>query len=183
MTLKRREIVWLSALAILSAVVAVFWLSGVPMWSPINCMHYDVDIRSGRIRYTRYVAYMRVKEKIDESIVSRVIDQKEGSPEWRRALTFSPGYRRVSPHYTYHSAIEQIKTLDLLWKISEFTRSAQKESAYGLIAAWQRGNNDEAAKSYLSKLNSICADGKKIEEGDVVRIRAGFESNTVVLLR
>jgi hypothetical protein len=133
-----------------------FFLSliGLLPWSPINCWHYDVDIHSGRIRYTRYFAFIRISQHIDESALSRALQRDElqrAHPKWKRALTFSPGVHN-SPHYVFHSAISQIRELELIWRLGEYTPSARRSSAKRLLELWQQGQSDDAAKQYLREI-------------------------------
>ena len=51
-------------LAILCFVVPIF----VP-WSPLNCRYEEVDINSGRLRFTRYLLYCRVSERCDRHVI------------------------------------------------------------------------------------------------------------------
>lgn len=128
---------------------------GLLPWSPINCWHYEVDIHSGRIRYTRYFAFIRMSQRIDESALSRALqpdDLRETPPNWKRALTFSPGGHN-SPHYVFHSAISQIQELELIWRVGEFTSAARRSSAKRLLELWQEGQSDDAAKPYLREIS------------------------------
>jgi hypothetical protein len=132
-------------------------LAGLLPWSPINCWHYDVDIHSGRIRYTRYFAFVLVSQRIDESGLSRALhseDLRNPHPDWRRALTFSPGVRN-SPHYIFHSAIAQIRELERVWQAGEFTPAAQRLSAKRVLELWQEAQSDDAAKLYLRAISEV----------------------------
>ena len=143
--------------AFLLAVPLVLSQVGFFPWSPINCWHYEVDIHSGRIRYTRYLAFVPVSQRTDESAVSRVLhteDFQYSYPDWRRAVTLSPGVRN-SPHYIFHSAIAQIRELELLWHAGNFTPAARRSSAKRVIELWQEGQNDDAAKSYLRTISDL----------------------------
>ena len=65
-------------------------------WSPLNCRHQDIDIKSGRLRFQRYLLFCKVSEQIRESPISEAIGDEladtSNSPEWHRVNTFSPGY-------------------------------------------------------------------------------------------
>ena len=132
-------------------------LSGVFTWSPVNCWHEDIDIRSGRIRYTHYMLWCRVSERISATAVSQALqptDYDAATPDWHHANTFSPGVRH-SPHYRYHSAIFQARHLAALWGIVEFTPAARHQSALALVSAWQRGRGDDTAKPFLRALSDL----------------------------
>src|SRR4051812_3592675 len=117
-TRRRWKWIWLGVfLLVLSAPL---WLSslGFFAWSPLNCWHYDVDLHSGRIRYTRYFLFGQVIQRVEDSSLTTVLqpeDLADMQPDWQRVHTFSPGVHN-SPHYTFHGAMSQIRELDLLWK-------------------------------------------------------------------
>jgi hypothetical protein len=57
-------------------------VSGRFQWSPLNCWHQDVDIRSGRIRHTRFLYGVQVSEHIEESWLSRAAESIPSEPTW-----------------------------------------------------------------------------------------------------
>lgn len=155
----KRKIGWwiVGVGACLWAVPFLLSLVGLLPWSPINCWHYDVDIHSGRIRYTRYFAFVPISQRIDESALSRALqpeDLRASHPDWRRALTFSPGVRH-SPHYLFHSAIHQIWELEMAWRVGEFTPAARRSSAKRVLELWQEGQSANAAKPYLRAISDL----------------------------
>ena len=116
-----------------------------------------MDIRSGRIRYTRYVAFLQISKRIDESVLSRALlpeDLRKTQPDWRRTLTLAPGIHH-SPHYIFHSAFSQIRELETIWRMGEFTPAARSLSARRLLEVWQQGQSDGAASSYLKAIAEI----------------------------
>ena len=134
-------------------------LAGLLPWSPINCWHYEVDIQSGRMRYTRYLAFVPISQRIDESALSRALqpdDLRDSQPDWRRALTLSPGVRN-SPHYVFHSSIAQIRELEMVWQAGEFTPAAQRSSAKRVLELWQKGHSDNAAEPYLRAISDLAS--------------------------
>ena len=155
---KRKVIRWIVGVgAFLLAAPFLLSLVGFLPWSPINCWHYEVDIHSGRIRYTRYLAFVPISQRIDESALSRALhpdDLRDSHPDWRRALTLSPGVRH-SPHYIFHSAIVQIQELDMVWQAGGFTPAAKRSSAKRVLALWQEGQSDDAAKPYLRAISDL----------------------------
>jgi hypothetical protein len=120
-------------------ILAVFVISLFFPWSPIWCKHIDVDIATGRLRYSRYFMFCKVFEKIEDTPMTKALppDVIAGSnPEWRRAFTFSPGLRH-SPHYMFHGAIRQINTLERAWKKAEeygFSKEMQQKTALDLLS-------------------------------------------------
>ena len=171
---KRKIARWIVGVgACLLAVPFLLSLVGLLPWSPINCWHYEVDIHSGRIRYTRYFAFVPISQRIDESTLSRALqpeDLRDSHPDWRRALTLSPGVRN-SPHYIFHSAIAQIRELEVVWQAGEFTVAAQRSSAKRVLELWQEGQSDDAAKPYLCAISDLAfrsdSEHKSIDEKDL----------------
>lgn len=147
----------------LPAVVAIAGIAlylaeiGFLPWSPINCRHEEVDILSGRIRHTRYLLFYRIENRVEDSPVTKALlheDLPPRAPEWHRVNTFSPN-GRISPHYSYHGAIAQIRELQLCWDSGKFTREARRKSARRLLLLWQQSGGDDAAKPYLRALSEI----------------------------
>ena len=174
----RRKLVWwvVGIAGFLLALPFLLQLNGILPWSPINCWHYDVDINSGRIRYTRYFAFIMVSQHTEESALSRTLlpeDIKDSQPDWRRVFTFSPFYHN-SPHYTFHSAINQIKQLETTWQIGKLTPAARRLSAKRVLELWQEGQSYHIADTYLHALSDIAfrsdAENKITDEKDLPTI-------------
>ncbi len=147
----------LGAVAFLFASSLLLSLGGLLPWSPINCWHYDVDIHSGRIRYTRYLAFLPISQRIDQSALSGALqpdDFRDSKPAWRRVLTLSPRVRN-SPHYAFHSAIAQIGELERVWQIGKFTPAARRSTGKRVLELWQQGQGDDAAQPYLRSISEI----------------------------
>jgi hypothetical protein len=152
----KRRWIWL-------AVGGVIFLVGVGMialypgagaWSPVNCWHYDVDIRTGKTRYLRYLFLVNTRTEIKDSALSLALSPEERTdipPEWRRVNTFSPGVHH-SPHYTYHGALNQIRELEGTWEMFSFTPEQKRKSARDVLALWQRSGSDSAVSRYLGDL-------------------------------
>jgi hypothetical protein len=162
--------IWIIALAIL--VSAPVWLSclGCFPWSPINCWHYDVDIHTGRERYTRVFLFTKVAQRVEESAVSAALkleDVRGVQPDWQRVATGSPR-AYGSPHYSFQAAHSQILELESYWRMGEFTSSARRASAKRMLQLWQRGQGASAAGPYLLALLRIVTDMEhKVDEGDL----------------
>lgn len=152
MKTRRRVVLGLAgASALVVAVPLALSLLGLLPWSPINCWQYEVDLHSGRIRYTRYLAFIPVSQRIDESALSRALlpDEEQGSqPDWRLVMTLSPGVSN-SPHYSFHSAMDQIGKLETLWHSAGASAADRRSSAMRVLELWQEGQCDDAAAPYL----------------------------------
>ena len=150
----------------LAAVVLI-----VPMfipWTSINCVCEDVDIRTGRIRISRYLAFCKVSERVEESALSRVLPQEmvEGvKPQWERVNTFSLGLSH-SPHHRFHGAIGQIRSIELLWQVATIDESTKQKIASHVLAIWQFDGNYFRAGQYLHGLQGLTDENKR---GPLVR--------------
>jgi len=158
MTSKRKILVYVfGGLSLLMAGAFLLPQVGFWTWSPINCWTYEVDIFSGRIRYTRYFFFVAVRRYVDDSALTRAL-QAEDYPgtasEWRRVLTLSPGVRH-SPHYAFHAAIAQIRELELVWEIGQFTPAARRATVKRVLELWQKEKDDGAADDYIRRVADL----------------------------
>ena len=76
-------------------VAAALLLAGFLLTLFINsdccCKHEDIDIKTGRLRYTYTLFSYKLSERIEDSALTEVLppEMLEGStPEWRRGTTF-----------------------------------------------------------------------------------------------
>jgi hypothetical protein len=142
-------------------------------WSGINCTTQDVDIHSGRIRYSRYLLFVPIERRVEDSALTKALlpeDTASVRAEWHAAVTFSPGLRH-SPHYIFHSAIHQIRELDGAWQMAEFTPAARRASAKRVLQLWQQSGSDYGARDYLRLVSELAlADEsrtRRIDERDL----------------
>jgi len=159
----------LSLTVLLAAVLFLVWASGILAWSRINCWTDEIDIRSGRTRYTRYLLWCRVKETISETDASQALkpsDYDPNTPDWRLVATLSPGVHN-SPHYFFHGAIYQLNKLESSWASARFTPEAKRESVLRLLSWWQHGGNYFAADKYLAELTDAAFNHSSIGIADL----------------
>jgi hypothetical protein len=173
---RKQKWIWGCVFAIVLS--APLWISfiGFFAWSPLNCWHYEVDIHTGRIRYTRYFLYAQVVQRVEESALSSALNTSDLAgvkPDWRRVHTLSPGVHN-SPHYIFHSAMAQIRELDLCWKVGEFTPAAQRSSAKRVLELWQQSQDDDSVRPYLSALSDMkdrnASEHYRIDESDLPQL-------------
>jgi hypothetical protein len=144
----------------ISVLVLIAFIGILPRffpWTPVNCWTYEVDIYTGRIRYTRYFCFIQVKRYIVESAISQALraeDYIPNGPEWHAVLTLSPGIHN-SPHYVFHSAMNDIKRLEGTWQCGRFTFEARRQSAKRIITLWQESKNDSKAGKYIFDLEEL----------------------------
>ncbi len=145
-------------------------------WSSINCTREEVDIHAGRVRHSRYLLFVAVRQVVMDSSLTKVLAPDEAAflgPEWHCAVTLSPGLRH-SPHYAFHGAVAQIRELEGVWVLAQFTPAARRASAKRVLALWQRAGNDSAATDYLRELSRLASaddsTNRRIDEGDLPRL-------------
>jgi hypothetical protein len=142
---------------ILALVLLGLSCTGFLPWSRLNCWSYDVDINSGRIRYTRHFFYAQVRQRIEDSALSRALQPQDHGPhipQWQRVYTFSPGVGH-SPHHLYHSAIHQIGRMEKAWTLGRFSAAARRASAQRILERWQSANGDDTAQTYLCAIEEL----------------------------
>ncbi len=123
-------------------------------WSELNCRHQDVDINSGKLKFSRYIFFIMISEKVEDSELSKVL-RKSGHefalPEWYKVNTLSPGLHN-SPHYFFHGAINQIRMLSLWWELEDVPEAIQAKTAADVLALWKFSGGDSLAKYYIDGL-------------------------------
>ena len=72
-------------------------------WSPMCCRYEDVDINTGRIRYTRYLLYCKISEKVKNSTLTEPIGvfDEDTQPNWKNVNDFSPTVMFLQKMYRY----------------------------------------------------------------------------------
>lgn len=152
-----RRLGWVLLFGALAWVAFYFVCSIFFPWSRLNCRHEDVDIRTGRVRYTRYLLYARVSQRIVDSVLTQALPLeavKDVTPDWHRANTFSPGLTN-SPHYTYHAALHTIRVVERAWGTADFTSQAKRELAETVLRLWQEDGGDVGAKDYAHRVADL----------------------------
>ncbi len=148
-----KRFIWITAALVVLPPLVMLCASSLGFfpWSKLNCWSNEVDISTGRIRHTRHLFWRQISESIEESPVSRALGTNIGPEVWMFDSTFSPNVRN-SPHYAFHGAKLQIRTLELIWKLGGFTPEAKTLTAEWLLRLWQKGGTDNAADKFLFEL-------------------------------
>lgn len=124
-------------------------------WSPINCSYQDIDIYTGRVRYTTMVYWIPFKREIQHTVISKALEIKSLTStqgNWKRVNTFSPGVRH-SPNHDLHGAFSLIKKLELVWNINDFDSKARKLSAEKVLHLWIESGSNFGADEYIRNLS------------------------------
>lgn len=155
--MKARKIIkWIiGGLLVVIAIPAVAPFVGF-QWSPINCRYQDIDLDTGRARYTTMIYGIPFSQDIKHTAISSKLaevdlNRKDGT--WRRVNTFSPG-TRYSPHHGFHSALHQVKQLEMIWELEEHDDQARMASARAVLRLWQESDRDSGADDYIAGLMS-----------------------------
>lgn len=149
-----------NAKIIVAAVVAVAVMTPfvAPLffpWTKLNSEDQEINIKTGQARYTRYVWYIQVSQRIEDTPLSEamegdVIDVADIEP-WHFANTFSPGVPN-SPHYLFHSALYQARQLKDYGEFFEASGVPKREIATTVLTLWQQSGKSRSADEYLWEL-------------------------------
>ena len=163
----RRVIKWI----IISVVVLIICHGAVSFffpWSPLNCRYEDVDIKTGRLRFTRYLLFCRISERVEDSRLSKMLPAEmvaATTPDWRHVCTFTPPGRH-SPNHIFHRAVAQINTLASIWEMSEtefhgLHENIKQKTARHVLALWQYDSDVSLAGDYIDGLYDLMEDDKR----------------------
>jgi hypothetical protein len=131
--------------------------SALRKWPKLGSEFDDVDVNTGRTRQVRYLLYCKTSEKIEDSILTRMIGPSPDGvePDWRRVFTYPTIGWRYSPHYAYHGAISQIRQVELTWQLCSFSDEAKRHMAWTILDKWQSDRSDFGAGRYISDVWDI----------------------------
>jgi hypothetical protein len=126
----------------------------VPLESDINCEYRDINIKTGQVRTSRYLWYVKVSERVENTFLSRtlagkVIDAASGDP-WRRTRSGPlAALRGRCILYRFGAAPTQIRTLELLCDMYALTPDEVKEMATQVLSLWQTAGDCSAAGKFI----------------------------------
>ena len=125
-------------------------------WSAIHCRDQEINIKTGQARYSRYLWYIKVSERAEDTILSKVlggesVDVADIVP-WHMVNRFSPGLHH-SPHYRFHGALSQTRQIELLFQLLEPDVQRKKQIVQNLLTLWQTHGSDYEASRYLATLS------------------------------
>ena len=144
-------ILFTTAVLLSPLIVPVF----VP-WSGINCRHQEINIKTGQVRHSRFLWFVKMSERVKDTQLSLTLQGEvvdvDSIAAWHRVNTFSPGLRH-SPHYIFHSAFGQAASLEVIFEMHNATERQRKDAVKGLLSQWQESGNDHAAEDYIHELD------------------------------
>lgn len=124
-------------------------------WSTINCQCQDINIKTGQARYSHYVWFVKVSERVEETPLSRALDGElvdvAELNAWQRVNTRSLWVKH-SPHYVFHGALFQVRQIEKLYEQSNFTDGERKKIAKNLLEIWQRNGSCFSGNDYIQQL-------------------------------
>jgi hypothetical protein len=159
----KRPILIIPGVLILLLLVYSLSLIGLFPWSPLNCETVEIDLYSGRSRYTRYLYWIPIKRVISDSALTKELTPEDlsGLPcEWQPVFTVSPRVRH-SPHYWYHAALGQIRDIEDFWKRTGATKESRRFAAIQFLRLWQTGGTKEV-QLFLDKMYEKLLEADKI---------------------
>jgi len=138
---------------------ALVILIGVPLlvpliypWTAINVRHQDINIKTGHARFSRYVWFIRVSRRTEDTPISTALAGKtvDVAPvkSWHRVNTLSPGVPN-SPHYVFHGALHQAYELGSLFKMGDLPQTSRADIAASVLTMWQTNGSYFAAGQYI----------------------------------
>ena len=97
---------------------------GLHPWLEINCRHVDINITTGKVRYSRWLWFVKISETIRDTPLSLALNGKtvELVPRkpWHRLYTFSPGIPH-SLRCRFHSTLIQAYEFELFASAARLT--------------------------------------------------------------
>jgi hypothetical protein len=131
-------------------VVAVLTLAALAP-AVVTCRQEDINIKTGRARYSRYVFSLRVSEVLKDTPLSvaragQVIDATS-IQAWRPVHTF-PLESTISPTRRLSAALVQADEIRMLAEIYYLTADPQNEIAPKVLTLWQTGGDCRTTGKY-----------------------------------
>jgi hypothetical protein len=184
---KRFKYLVLGLLTLLAILTVILFIVPVFMpWTRLNCSDQELDINSGRLRFSRYVLFYRVYQRIEDSRLTKALpaDLLRPEAEWYMVNRFSPGIHH-SPHYIFHGGIHQIRTLETTWKMLNLSSDIRQRTASHVLALWNHAGNDSLAGYYISGLMDL--DEAKTRENSIHKLASleipKLETNGTVVIQ
>jgi hypothetical protein len=125
-------------------------------WSAINCRDQEINIKTGQARYSRYLWYIRISARVEDTVLSKVLNGKSVDVTeivpWHMVNRFSPGLHH-SPHYRFHGAFGQAREVELLFEMLEPDAQRKEQIVQDLLKLWQTTGSYHGAEPYLMALS------------------------------
>jgi len=126
-------------------------------WSAINCKHEEINIKTGQSRYKRYIWFIKVSERVEDTLISTILDGETVDiadiEPWHKVNTFSFVFGH-SPHYIFHGALAQVRELEIIFELKQPTAEQKREIVETILEFWQSSGHDGGVRDYLGELMS-----------------------------
>lgn len=138
-------------------------------WSEINCRHQDIDIKTGRVRASRYLWFFEISRREGDTFLSEALEGERVEvaeiEDWHHVITTSFA-NRFSPHYRFHGAFEQIRRIEIANRVSEFSPLRKKQIARELLTQWQTHGGYYQAEAFIETVmdESFAKERDRIEQ-------------------
>ena len=145
----------------------------------VSCALLDVqelDLYSGRARYSRQLPYWVVSREIRDTPMSEALDaagDADAGEKWVVVNTFCPllEHNGISPHYIYHGAFYVCDNLTAMWEMHLFTPDARATSARQLLRAMREDGSYFGGHYYVRALDDVIGldhvEGRSISASDI----------------
>lgn len=155
---RHRRLIGIGIIVVLGVAGFIF-IAGLAPWSRLNNEEQELDLYSGRARFTRYFMCCQIKQEIRETPLSEVlgISTPTNEEKWVYVNIFQPGIS-ISPHCIYHGAFFQIDKLGKWWSVGNLDQSAQMKTSRQLLQVWREGGSYFAADHYFNILEEWIID-------------------------
>jgi len=123
--------------------------------------HHDLDIHTGRIRTTNYVAFVPVHSATRDTAITKALpsDQVQCSrPEWRKINTFY-WLLPYSPYHAYHKAFGAIRRFENVASRVCFSPAASQHVASRAIELWQQSDQ---GSDYLAAVCNLAEEAERL---------------------
>jgi hypothetical protein len=146
--------IFISLLLLLFGVL--FCFSSNPILDRVWCEIQEVDINSGKIKYTTYILFIPIHTEISKTELSNYAEITPNSC-WKYVNLFV-GMSKVSPHYKFHGAIAQIQEIELAWTLSKASPEQRRIDTARLLKSWQSTKSYFAAAKIVSNIQEKAAE-------------------------
>ncbi|MBI5817715.1 MAG: hypothetical protein HZA88_01920 [Verrucomicrobia bacterium] len=116
----------------------------------------DIDIVTGRLRYSRYVLWIPVRQTVENSVLTKALppeEVKSAKPEWHIAKTEPHWFCFVD--HMFGGAPAVIQQLKTIWELGSFTPAAKSTTVKTILQLWQRDHSYRSSSRYVDALGEL----------------------------
>jgi hypothetical protein len=146
---RKRPYASIIAIFVICFILALWILPYAFPWNEWDSKIQELDINTGRLKYSRYLCLLKISERIEETDISRILPKElleRAIPEWHRANRDAPW---ITADYVFGEAPSQINELSIWWEVEQVPETVRRKTAIHLLALWKYGG----ASAYLRSLH------------------------------